>query len=69
MAKNKSQQQKLYNYLRKYGVITAKQALNKFGTKNLRARINDLRLSGWDIVSERNPRDTKTVVYRVLSAQ
>lgn len=69
MAKNKSQQQKLFSYLRKNRRITAKQALEKFGTKNLRARINDLRKNGWDISTEGNPKDGgKTVVYRVLSA-
>jgi len=64
----KSQQQKLYNYLLKNGKITAKQALTKFGTKNLRARINDLRNEGWDIESVPNPRDPRTVVYLVNSA-
>lgn len=67
MAKTKSQQQKLVNYLMKNRKITAKQAESKFGTKNLRARINDLRQAGWEIVSDRNPRDLRTVVYRVVS--
>ncbi len=65
--KTKSQQQKLFNYLSKNGKITAKQALTKFGTKNLRARINDLRNEGWDIESLPNPRDKRTVVYYVNS--
>jgi hypothetical protein len=66
MAKSKSQQQKLYQYMRKNRRITAKQAESKFGTKNLRARVYDLRLEGWTIVSEKNPKDNRTVVYRVL---
>jgi hypothetical protein len=64
----KPQQQKLFNFMRKTKRITAKQAEKKFGTKNLRARINDLRKNGWDITSERNPKDRRTVVYRVISA-
>lgn len=67
MAKTKSQQQKLVNYLMKNRKITAKQAEAKFGTKNLRARINDLRQAGWEIVSDRNPKDQRTVIYRVIS--
>jgi hypothetical protein len=66
--KKKSQQQKLYNFMRSNGKITAKQAMNKFGTQNLRARINDLRNEGWNIVSEPNPKDKRTVVYRVIEA-
>jgi hypothetical protein len=64
----KPQQEKLYNYMRKQGRITAKQAENKFGTKNLRARINDLRQLGWDIVSVRNPKAPRTVIYEVRKA-
>lgn len=64
----KSQQQKLYNFMRKNGKITAKQALSKFGTKNLRARINDLRIEGWEIESVTNPKDRRTVIYRVNKA-
>ena len=67
MATKKSQQQRLYQFLRTNGKITAKQALTKFGTKNLRARINDLRNEGWKIVTEKNPKDSRSVVYRVLN--
>lgn len=67
MANKKSQQQRLYQFLRTNGKITAKQALTKFGTKNLRARINDLRNEGWQIVTERNPKDSRSVVYKVLN--
>lgn len=66
--KTKSQQQKLFNYMRKNGKITAKQADRMFGTKNLRARIADLRLKGWDITSTRNPKNPRTVVYVVQKA-
>jgi predicted HTH transcriptional regulator len=61
----KSQQQKLFNYLRKNGRITAKQAEKMFGTKNLRARITNLREQGWDIESIRNPKNPRTVTYVV----
>jgi len=65
MANTKSQQQKLFNYLRRNRKITAKQAERMFGTKNLRARITDLRENGWDIKSVRNPKNPRTVVYVV----
>ena len=65
MANTKSQQQKLFNYLRRNRKITAKQAEKMFGTKNLRARITDLRENGWDIKSVRNPKNPRTVVYVV----
>lgn len=68
MTRVKSQQEKLYSYLRKNRRITAKQALEKFGTKNLRARINDLRNDGWVIETQVNRKgNEKTTVYRVLS--
>lgn len=68
MTRVKSQQEKLYSYLRKNRKITAKQALEKFGTKNLRARINDLRNDGWVIETQVNRKgNEKTTVYRVLS--
>lgn len=61
----KSQQQKLFNYLRRNGKITAKQAERMFGTKNLRARITNLREQGWEINSVRNPKNPRTVTYVV----
>lgn len=64
----KTQQEKLYNYMRREGRITAKVAENKFGTKNLRARISELRQNGWQILSERNVKNPASVVYRVLKA-
>ena len=64
----KSQHQKLVTFLRKTGRITAKQALSRFGTKNLRARISDLRSEGWVIQNERNKRDSSNSTYRVISA-
>lgn len=62
---SKSQQQKLFNYLRRNGRITAKQAEKMFGTKNLRARITNLRDLGWEIQSIRNPKNPRTVTYVV----
>ena len=64
----RSQQQKLFNYLRKNGKITAKQAEKMFGTKNLRARITDLRERGWNIESVRNSRNPRTVTYVVTTS-
>jgi len=63
----RSQQQRLFNYLRRNGKITAKQAEKMFGTKNLRARITNLREQGWEIESVRNPRNPRTVTYVVTS--
>jgi hypothetical protein len=64
----KSQQEKLYNYMRREGRITAQVARTKFGTKNLRARIYELRANGWNILSEKNMKNPSSVVYRVLKA-
>lgn len=69
MAKTKSQQQRLMSYFKQYGKITAEQALNKFGMRNLRARINEFRQSGWQIKSEKNPKDTRKVIYRLVSVK
>lgn len=64
----KTQQEKLSNFLIKNGRITAKQALSKFGTKNLRARINDLRKAGLDITTVPNRKNKRTVVYTLANA-
>lgn len=66
--KTKSQQQKLFTFLRNRRRITAKQAESMFGTKNLRARITNLREQGWEIESVRNPKNPRTVTYVVKSA-
>jgi len=66
--KTKSQQQKLFTFLRNRKRITAKQAESMFGTKNLRARITNLREQGWEIESVRNPKNPRTVTYVVKSA-
>jgi len=61
--KTKTQQERITNFLRKNGRITAKQALSKFGTKNLRARINDLRKAGLQIETVPNRKNKRSVVY------
>ena len=48
------QTQKIFEYLNgdSSRTLTARQAETRFGVKNLRARINDLREMGVDIVTE-----------------
>lgn len=67
MATQKTQKQKLFNYLAKPGKrITAEQALNKFGVKNLRARIHELRSDlKWTIVSKPTTKNSAAVTYKV----
>ena len=52
--------QKIFEYLNggSHRTLTASQAETRFGVKNLRARINDLRDMGVDIVTEM--RETRT---------
>lgn len=64
--KRKTQTERLLNHLNKTGKITAEQAEKKFGTKNLRARINDFRQNGMNIQSVRNPKNPSTVVYTLV---
>ena len=54
------QTQKIFEYLNgdSSRTLTARQAETRFGVKNLRARINDLRDMGVDIVTEM--RETRT---------
>ena len=42
---------KVLKYLRKYGSITPREALDSFGCMRLAARIHDLREEGYPIVS------------------
>ena len=54
------QTQKIFEYLNgdSSRTLTARQAETRFGVKNLRARINDLRDMGVDVVTEM--RETRT---------
>ena len=54
------QTQKIFEYLNgdSSRTLTARQAQTRFGVQNLRARINDLRDMGVDIVTEM--RETRT---------
>lgn len=47
-----TQTQKVINYLNKGNTLTSKQAVARFGIKNLRARITELRAEGYNIVTE-----------------
>jgi len=47
-----TQTEKVINYLSKGNTLTSKQAAARFGIKNLRARITELRAKGYKIVSE-----------------
>ena len=47
-----SQIDQVLTYLQEGKRLTSEQAMRKFGTKNFRATINNLRNYGYDIVSE-----------------
>lgn len=49
----KSQKEMILRYLQSGKTITGIEALNLFGCFRLAARINDLRLLGYEIISER----------------
>ncbi len=46
---SKSQNQRIINFLSKGKTLTADQAESKFGVQNLRARVDDLRASGYPV--------------------
>lgn len=65
MTQKKSQNERLVSYLNQYGRIDAERAVNKFGIKNLRARISELRNNGMTITSEQNPNNRRQVFYKL----
>lgn len=67
MTSKKTQSQKLMNYLTTGKRLTAETAEKRFGTKNLRARINDFRKSGLNIVTEQvTNKGEKKTAYRLV---
>lgn len=58
-----TQNEKLFTYLSTGRTITVAQARSRFGVKNLRARINDLRTTGVCVYT--NTGSTGTTQYRV----
>ena len=58
-----SQNERLFQYLSTGRTITVAQARSRFGVKNLRARINDLRTTGVCVYT--NTTSTGTTQYRV----
>jgi hypothetical protein len=48
-----SQEQRILSYLQRGHVLNPLQALDKFGTMRLAARIWALRMAGWDIRTRR----------------
>lgn len=60
-----SQNTAIRRYLKRGGSLTAREALDKFGTFRLAARIHDLRMAGCAIESETRRSGGKTfAVYR-----
>lgn len=47
-----TQAEKVLTYLKNGNTLTFKQARSRFGIQNLRARINELRAEGHNIVTE-----------------
>lgn len=64
---NKSQNERILNYLSNHKAITPIQALNKFGCFRLAARISDLRSQGHTIWTSNVTKDGKTYASYSLS--
>ena len=62
-----SAKQKMLSVLQNNGVFTIKQARNRFGIKNVAARIHDLRKEGYCIYSnvKKNSKGKKVTTYRI----
>lgn len=58
-----NQNERLARYLSSGNTITSAQARKRFGIRNLRARVNDLRTEGFCIYTNRNNMGTAT--YRL----
>ena len=54
-----SQEQQIFNHLKRYGSITPMIALRRYGCMRLAARVNDLRAKGHAIETDIIERDEK----------
>lgn len=63
MKQKTTQKAKLIKYLTTGKRLTPEQAFNKFGTKNLRAAIGDLREDGYEIETVKTSKNSKTSAY------
>jgi len=64
--KEKSQKEKILEYLKKHGSITTMQAINYFHCTRISARIAELRADGWNIETECESKNKKQRwVYRL----
>lgn len=68
MTKNVSQKQKLLNALSKGKSLTVAQAAARWNIANVRARINDLRNEGVDVVTTWKRKNGADVAVYSLSA-
>ena len=59
----KTQKERLIKYLSEGKKITPEQAFSKFGTRNLRAAIGDIRQDGYDIEVVKSNRSGKSSAY------
>lgn len=57
-----TQNERIINYLSTGRTLTSAQARSRFGVRNLRARVNDLRNDGFCVYTNRNG---NTVAYRM----
>ena len=67
-----TQNEKVLNFLKRGSTLTAKQARSRFGVKNLRARIFELRGNGHKIVTDAVTfRDTGAtgVAYKLMASK
>ena len=65
--KTESQNRAISNYLKGGGKLTGLEALQKFGTMRLPARVHDLKVLGLDIVDEWVVRNSKRVKQYYLA--
>lgn len=64
----KSQEQQILSWLKRGRGLTPIQALEKFGCFRLGSRIHDLRMQGWDILTEMVTQNGKRFARYKLNA-
>lgn len=64
MAKQKSQVDRILEYLSKGKTLSESEALSRFGTRNLRATVNNLRNYGYEI-STTQTKTSKKLAYKL----
>lgn len=65
MTKRKPQHVKIVNHLAKNKRLTVREALSRYGVQNLRARIRELRIKGYNIATLSKSQTGRVTVYRL----